>query len=86
MKKNLKPLPHFKNETEEREFWSNHSSSDYLDWEKAETAVFPSLKLSSETISLRLPLGLLNRIKVAAHKQGLPYQSLMKQKLFELFA
>lgn len=82
-KKKLKPIPKFKNEDEEREFWATHSSEGYIDWSKAEHVVFPNLKLSSKTISLRLPEGLLNKYKVQANKRDIPYQSLMKVVLAE---
>lgn len=74
----LKKIPKFKNEDQEREFWSKHNSIDYLDWSKAKLAVFPNLKPSTCSISLRLPESLLNRIKTAAHQRAVPYQSLMK--------
>jgi hypothetical protein len=46
MAKKLKPIPHFRSEAEEREFWESHDSADYLDWSKAQRARFPNLKLS----------------------------------------
>jgi len=76
--KKLKKLPVFRSEDEERDFWATHDSTDYLDWSKAKWAVFPNLKLSTETISLRLPAGLLAEIKQLANKHDVPYQSLMK--------
>jgi predicted DNA binding CopG/RHH family protein len=76
--KNLKIIPDFKNDDEEVEFWENHDSSDYIDWSKAERAVFPNLKLSTESISLRLPAPLLAHIKELANEKDVPYQSLMK--------
>ena len=76
--KKLKNIPNFINEKEEREFWESHDSSEYLDLSKAELAVLPSLKPSTKTISLRLPEGLLDRIKVEANKRDMPYQSLIK--------
>ncbi len=81
--KNLKQIPKFKNEDEEREFWSTHDSTEYVDWSKAERAVFPNLKPSTESISLRLPSFLLARIKELANKKDVPYQSLMKVFLSE---
>lgn len=53
----LKRIPEFKSEAEERAFWESHDSSDYVDWHKAQSASFPNLKLSTKTISLRLPEG-----------------------------
>jgi predicted DNA binding CopG/RHH family protein len=86
MSKALKPLPNFANEAEEREFWESHGSTDYLDWSKAERVRMPNLKPSSSAISLRLPLPLLERIKIAANKRDVPYQSLIKMWLAEKVA
>ncbi|MFT6165134.1 MAG: putative DNA binding CopG/RHH family protein [Zhongshania aliphaticivorans] len=74
----LKKIPDFKSEQKEREFWENHDSSEYLDLSKAERAILPNLKPSTKTISLRLPEGLLDSIKVEANKRDMPYQSLIK--------
>jgi len=78
MKKKLKDIPKFKTEDDEREFWATHDTTDYFDWENAETVVFPNLKLTTRTISLRLPATMLDRLKVAANKRDVPYQSLIK--------
>ncbi len=82
-KKTLKPIPKFKSETEERKFWETHDTTDYVDWSKAQRVTFPNLKLSTTTISLRLPQGMLDQIKVAANKRDVPYQSLIKMWLAE---
>ncbi len=74
----LKKIPEFKSEKEEREFWERHDSSEYLDLGKAERVILPNLKPSTKTISLRLPEGLLDSIKVEANKRDMPYQSLIK--------
>jgi predicted DNA binding CopG/RHH family protein len=73
-----KALPKFNSQEEEAKFWEEHDSTDYLDWDKAKLAKFPNLKPSSTTISLRLPDALLNEIKIIAHKDDVPYQSLIK--------
>ncbi|EKE14489.1 MAG: hypothetical protein ACD_12C00482G0002 [uncultured bacterium] len=78
MKKVFKKIPVFKNEDEEREFWSNHDSTDYVDWSKASFVHFSNLKLSTETISIRLPKWMLDDIKKEANKKDVPYQSLIK--------
>jgi predicted DNA binding CopG/RHH family protein len=83
MNKSRKPIPAFKSEAEERRFWETHDSADYVDWNKAERVVFPNLKPTTTSISLRLPVGLLDRIKVAANKRDMPYQSLIKAWLAE---
>ena len=79
----LKKIPTFRTEAEERAFWENHDSSDYLDWSKADTVSMPNLKPSTKTISLRLPETLLDRIKIEANKRDMPYQSLIKVWLME---
>ncbi len=79
----MKKIPKFKNEDEEREFWSVHDSTDYIDWNKAKKAVFPNLKPSTKTISLRLSESLLDELKFLANKKDVPYQSLMKVFLSE---
>ena len=74
----LKKVPAFKTEQEERKFWETHDSSKYFDLSKAESVIMPNLKPSTQTISLRLPQGLLDSIKVEANKRDMPYQSLIK--------
>ena len=43
----------------------------------------PNLKPSTTSISLRLPIGVLEQIKIAANKRDMPYQSLIKSWLYE---
>lgn len=74
----LKEIPKFKNEEEEREFWANHDSSEYVDWDKGEFQSFPKLKPSTKTISLRLPENMLDELRSIANKRDVPYQSLIK--------
>lgn len=74
----VKKIPKFETETEERTFWEEHDSSDYVDWKQAESVALPKLKPSTKTISLRLPEGLLDSIKIEANKRDMPYQSLIK--------
>jgi|TARA_B100000315_G_scaffold256075_1_gene301117 predicted DNA binding CopG/RHH family protein len=76
-------IPEFRSEAKEREFWESHNSTDYVDWDKARSSSFPNLKPSTKTISLRLPEGLLDRIKIEANKRDMPYQSLIKAWLSE---
>lgn len=76
--KTLKKIPKFSSEQEEAEFWCTHDSTEYLDWSKAKKTVFPNLKPTTESISLRLPAPLLARIKELANEKDVPYQSLMK--------
>ena len=88
MSKPLKRIPEFRSEDEERDFWGakERDSTEYLDWSKARLARFPSLKPSTRAISLRLPVSLLERIKLEANKRDVPYQSLIKVWLAEKVA
>ncbi len=74
----LKKIPDFKSEEEESAFWAAHDSSEYIDWKNAERGVFPNLKPSTKTISLRLPEYILDELKMLARKRDVPYQSLIK--------
>lgn len=82
MKKPLK-VPKFKSEDEERKFWSKVELTDYFDLSDFQPVVFPNLKPSTKTISLRLPEALLYRLKAMANEQDVPYQSLIKILLNE---
>jgi predicted DNA binding CopG/RHH family protein len=73
-----KGLPAFANEWKEREFWETHDATPFVDWDQARIAVFPNLRPSTETISLRLPTPLLSELKALANKRDVPYQSLLK--------
>jgi len=83
MPKKYKTVPRFKNEAEERRFWETHDTADYFDLSKARRVRFPNLKPTTKAISLRLPLMLLEEIKIAANKRDVPYQSLIKMWLAE---
>lgn len=83
MGKQLKEIPAFTNEAQERAFWESHDSTEYLDWVKAKPVVLPNLKPTTKTISLRLPQHLLDSIKAAANARDVPYQSLIKVWLQE---
>jgi predicted DNA binding CopG/RHH family protein len=74
-------LPQFASEEEERDFWAENDSAEYVDWSRAERVVLANLKPSTTTISLRLPEHMLNDIKMIANKRDVPYQSLMKSFL-----
>ena len=83
MSRKLRLPPQFHDETEERLFWEENDSSDYVDWSRAERVRLPNLRPSTKSISLRLPVSLLERIKIAANKRDVPYQSLIKTWLAE---
>jgi len=79
----MKPIPDFENEDEERAFWAQHDSSEYMDWSQAQRAVFPNLKPSTRAISLRLPESMLDELRQLANQRDVPYQSLIKVFLRE---
>lgn len=82
----LKPLPSFRNETEEWAFWQTHDSTEYVDYAKTNRATIefdPSVEEPVKLISIRLPRDLLNRLKAMATKRDVPYQSLIKMILAE---
>lgn len=76
--KKLKKIPKFENEEQEREFWAKENSTEFIDWEQAESVVLPNLKPTTTTISLRMSESMLNRIRLVANKRDVPYQSLIK--------
>lgn len=83
MPKRLKSLPRSTSEARERKFWETHDSSGCVDWSKAKRVRFPNLKPSTTAITLRVPVSLLEQIKVAAHKRDVPYQALIRAWLAE---
>jgi predicted DNA binding CopG/RHH family protein len=83
MNKHASAVPDFADEAEERRYWEAHDSTGHVDWGKAQKVRLPNLKPSTTSISLRLPVALLERIKVAANKRDMPYQSLIKAWLSE---
>ncbi|MFA7256460.1 MAG: BrnA antitoxin family protein [Kiritimatiellales bacterium] len=78
-----KHVPAFKNEDKERAFWATHDSTEFVEWARAKRAVFPNLKPSTKTISLRLPESIIAALKLLANKRDVPYQSLLKVFLAE---
>jgi predicted DNA binding CopG/RHH family protein len=76
-------LPRFKSEAQERKFWEARDSAELVDWSSAKRVRLPNLKPSTQSISLRLPLHTLERIKAAANARDVPYQSLIKVWLEE---
>jgi predicted DNA binding CopG/RHH family protein len=78
-----KPIPKPKSEDTEREFWATHDSTDYIDWRRSKRLTLANLKPSSQTISLRLPKPMLDRLKLLANRRDVPYQSLLKMFVAE---
>jgi predicted DNA binding CopG/RHH family protein len=78
-----KGAPEFRSEDEEREFWAGHDSTAYIDWRPAGRQKFPNLKPTLRTISLRLPVSMIEDLKILANQRDVPYQSLLKVFLAE---
>jgi predicted DNA binding CopG/RHH family protein len=76
-------IPEFISEEDERKFWAEHDSTAFIDWQAAERRRFPNLKPSLRTISLRLPVSMIEELKVLANQRDVPYQSLLKMFLAE---
>ncbi len=81
-----KTLPKFQNEDAEREFWAKQDSTEYLNWPAAKRLRLTRLKPSVRTISLRLPVAMLEDLKLLANQRDVPYQSLLKVFLAERLA
>jgi hypothetical protein len=52
----LKPIPAFADEAEERRFWETHDSTGYVDWSKAMEVRLTNLKPGTPSISPRQAL------------------------------
>ena len=81
--KPTKTIPIFKNENEEREFQENNDTLDYFDISKVKVVRFPNLKKTTKSISIRLPVDMLDELKVRANSIDVPYQSFIKMLLQE---
>ncbi len=81
--KRILPIPKFKNEDEERDFWATHDATDYFDTDNPIEFDLSKLKPSTKPITVRLPESLLSDLKILANKKDVPYQSLMKVYLAE---
>jgi predicted DNA binding CopG/RHH family protein len=78
-----KKIPEFKNEADERNFWATVDSTQYLDWQSGKCNKLVQLKPSLNTISLRLPVSMIEDLKLLANRRDVPYQSLLKVFLAE---
>ena len=87
MSKQLKPIPKFASEDEEREFWATHSSTEYIDWSRAEVirekGAFPNLKRSENIVEIPLPPDMIRKLQDQAKEQKIPLSLLVQQYLQE---
>lgn len=72
MAKKPNVLPDFADEAEERAYWETHDSADHIDWPAAQRVRLPDLKPTTTAISLRVPVGLLDQIKIEANRRDVP--------------
>jgi len=83
----MKEVPEFKSEDEEFEFWSSTGpgadSTEYVDWTKAQRVKLVKLKPTLRTISVRLPVAMVEDLKILANQRNVPYESLLKVFLAE---
>ncbi len=78
MKKKIN-LPKFKNEEQERKYWSKINLADHFNAKDFSRVSFPNLKPTSRPVSIRIPEYLLIRVKERANEIDVPYQSLIKE-------
>ena len=81
-----KKIPDFKSEDDERRFWAKADSTEYVEWRAGKRRKLTDLKPSLRTISLRLPVSMIEDLKVLANRRDVPYQSLLKVFLAERLA
>jgi predicted DNA binding CopG/RHH family protein len=81
-----KKLPEFKSEGDERKFWATADSTEFVDWQAGRRKKLVQLKPSLRTISLRLPVSMIEDLKILANRRDVPYQSLLKVFLAERLA
>ncbi|HEX5316191.1 MAG TPA: CopG family antitoxin [Candidatus Kapabacteria bacterium] len=80
----LKKLPQFESEDAEREFWSKHDSTEYLDWSKAiKNPSFPNLKKTEGLMHLVLPKPLHKKLEKLAERKHIPSQRLAERFIRE---
>ena len=82
----MKKIPEFKSEIGEMNFWATADSTEYVDWPSGKRRKLVNLKPSLKTISLRLPVSMIEDLKVLANRRDVPYQSLLKVFLAERLA
>jgi len=68
----MKKVPEFKNEDEEFEFWSTADSTEYVDWSRDLRVKFVKLKPTLRTISVRLPVAMVEDLKILANQRHVP--------------
>ena len=70
-------------EDHERKFWATADSTEYVDWADGKRKKLVQLRPSLKTISRRLPVSMIEDLKILATRRDVPYQSLLKVFLAE---
>jgi predicted DNA binding CopG/RHH family protein len=76
-------MPKFETEDQEREFWASADSTEYVNWRQARAVKLTNLRPTTRVISIRLPVTMIERLKILANKRDVPYQSLLKMYVAE---
>ncbi len=79
----MKEIPELRSESEELDCWAKADSTESVDWSQAKRAEPVNLKPSLRTISVRLPVAMVEDLKILANQRDVPYQSLLKVFLAE---
>jgi hypothetical protein len=76
-------VPSFASEAGERAYWEGHDSSGAADWGRARRVRLAKLTPSTVSISLGMPVGVLERIDVEANRRGVAWEALVEMWLAE---
>ncbi|MDD4950872.1 BrnA antitoxin family protein [Sulfuricurvum sp.] len=74
----MKKMLDLKTEDEIAAFWDEHDSTEYIDWDKSKSVRMVNLQKSAKTISIRMPVDMIETLKIQANKNDIPYQSYLK--------
>lgn len=80
-KKSNKKIRKFNNEDEESDFWQVNSPLDFPQNFEQVNLNLSNLSPSTQSMTIRVPEGLIIDLKTVANKMGVPYQSLVKMWL-----
>jgi len=75
--KKLKELPKFKNEDEERDFWSTHSFLDYYDIKKFKR--MPPLVASKDVVLHQMLAGMTEQVERLSREKKMSVEEMVRQ-------
>src|SRR3954453_7012783 len=76
-------IPQFASEQEEADFWDTHDSMDYMDDMTEIDVTIIDARPHKNQISLRLDSQTITRLKTAAGRRGIGYQTLIRMWVME---